>query len=220
MNHSKQDIWETEDSCIEFEGEPGKIPDSSAICIAKPAPLVEYAIPLHVTNRYTDRDDCRIIVTSSVSAEETIRQQQAITPSASSRLGVVDATADEYLASLYQKNPTISLPRPGELSQLALSVWELHEALSMSCSKTHVILRSLTPILEEEPLERVTNVLERLMEQQRSNSSLTVFSIEYTEHDEATMAVLEELVNGIFWIEQTGQQGLRLDYQRARTYDR
>lgn len=220
MNHSKQDIWETEDSYIEFEGEPDKIPDDSAICIAKPAPLVEYAIPLHVTNRYTDRDDCRIIVTSSVSAEETIRQQQAITPSASSRLGVVDATADEYLASLYQKNPTISLPRPGELSQLALSVWELHEALSMSCSKTHVILRSLTPILEEEPLERVTNVLERLMEQQRSNSSLTVFSIEYTEHDEATMAVLEELVNGIFWIEQTGQQGLRLDYQRARTYDR
>ncbi|NUB93530.1 hypothetical protein HT576_21300 [Haloterrigena sp. SYSU A121-1] len=216
MNHSNQNIWKTEACAVDFEGIPDAIPDDSTICIAKPAPLTEYAIPLRITDRYTADNDCRVIVTSLVSAEETIQQQQSLTHSAVSRIGVVDTRADGYLESLYQENPTISLPQPGELSQLAIAARDLHEALSTSCSKPHVILRSLTPILDAEPLERVTNVLERLIRQQSSSSSLTVFSIDYTEHDEATMAALEALADGIVWVEQTGERPLRFDYRRVR----
>lgn len=216
MNYRNRNIRELEDSTVDFEGIPDTISDDSTICIAKPAPLTEYAVPLRITDRYTAANDCRIIVTSSVSAEETIQQQKSLTHTAASRIGVVDMTAGEHLESLYQENPTISIPRPGELSQLAIAVWDLHEALSTSCSKTHVILRSLTPILDEEPLERVTNVLERLIRRQRSSSSLTVFSIEYTEHDEATIAAFKDLADGIVWVEQAGDRNLRLDYRRVR----
>lgn len=216
MSHSNRNIREFGDSTVDFEGIPDTISDDSTICIAKPAPLTEYALPLRITDRYAADNDCRIIVTSSVSAEETIRQQESLTRAAASRIGVVDTTADEYLESLYREHPTISIPRPGELSQLAIAVWDLHEALSTSCSKTHVILRSLTPILDTEPLERVTNVLEQLISQQRSRSGLTVFSIEYTEHDETTMAALEDLADGIIWVEQTGDRNLRFDYRRVR----
>lgn len=220
MNRSRSDASVSDDLFQNHDEIPETLPDGSAICIAKPAPLVDYAIPLRVVNRYADRTECRIIVTSSVSADETIQQQQATDPSTDARLGIVNTTADEHLASLYQENPTISLPCPGELSQLALAVWDLHEALSSSCPKTHVIFRSLSPMLNEEPLERVTSVVEQVIDRQRADSSLTVCSIEYTKHDEATMAALKELVDGIIWVEQTEKRDLRFDYQRTRTRTR
>ncbi|WP_152423968.1 DUF7504 family protein [Natronorubrum tibetense] len=216
MTHFKTDDWTTTESLIDFDGIPDTISSSSTLCIAKPAPLTEHALPMRITNRYADRGDCRIIVTSSAGAEETIRQQKAIEPLEESRIGVVDTTANDYLAALYQENPTISLPHSRELTQLSLAVWDLHETLSEPCEKTHIIIQSLTPILAEGRLESVINVLERWIEQQRATSSLTVFSIEYTEHDEATMVALERLVDGIVWVEQTERQKLRLDYQRAR----
>ncbi|WP_436343695.1 DUF7504 family protein [Natronorubrum sp. FCH18a] len=217
MIHFKTDDWGSTDSLIDYDGLPETISSNAALCIAKPAPLTEYALPLRIVNRYADRNDCRIIVTSSVSAEETIRQQQTIAQSGDYRIGVVDTTADEYLAALYQENPTVYLPHSRELTQLSLAIWDLHETLSESCSKTHVGIRSLTPILAEGRLESVINALERWIERQRSTSSLTVFSVDYTEHDEATMAALERLVNGIVWTEQTERQGLRFDYHRTRT---
>lgn len=217
MNHSEPDTREVDESLLGFEDVPDTLSTDSAICIAKPAPLAEYAVPLRITDRYTDRNDCRIIVTPSIGTDETVRQQQTITPSGDYRMGIVDTTADEHLDALYQENPTIYLPHPGELSQISLAVWDLYEALSSSCSNTHVILRSLTPLLAEKRLERVTNVLERLIEHQRAHSNRLVFGIEYTEHDEATMAALRDLVDGIVWIEQASDRSLRLEYRRART---
>nr|WP_136351010.1 hypothetical protein [Natronorubrum bangense] len=139
-----------------------------------------------------------------------------IVQSGESRLGVVDTTGEERLDALYQENPTIFLPRPGDLAQISIAVEELEESLSSSCSKTHVVLRSLTPILAESSLDGVRSILERIIEHQRSNSSLTVFSVEYTEHGKATMTALKKLVDGIVWIEQTTTDDLQLNYRRVR----
>lgn len=216
MNRFQVDDWTTDDALIDCDDLPEIIPEKSVLCIAKPAPLTERALPLRIANRYADNADCRVIVTSSVGAEETIAQQKSIGWSTASRLGVVDTTADEHLAALYQNNPTVFLPRSGDLTQISLALEELEESLSSSCSKTHVVFRSLTPILAESSLDGVRSVLKCVIEHQRTDSSLTVFSVEYTEHGEATMTALEKLVDGIVWTEQTANDGLRLTYQRAR----
>lgn len=217
MNHSETDEPVNSDAAIDWTGLPDTVSNGSAICIAKPAPLTDYALPLRVVDRYADSSACRIIVTPAVEADETIRQHDAMSSSADSRLGIIDLTGDEHLDVLYQSNPVIYRPHPGELAQITIALWEVENTLSSSCSKTHLIFRSLTPILLEDDLERVTNVLERVIDQQRSDSSLTVFSVDYTEHDERTMTALKDLVDGVVWVEQGGNRELQLEYRRTRT---
>lgn len=215
MNETTRRAYDVEDGSVDLEAIPRSVPNGSVICVAGPSPLTDYALPLRITDRYTATDDCRIIVTTATGADETIAQQNAITPAGGHRVGVIDTTADEHVASLYQEHPTISLARTGELTQITLALWDLEEALSTACSTPHVIVRSLTPILEQAGLERVTNVLESVIEHQRAAGSLTVFGIEYTAHDERTMAALERLADGIVWVERTGQGDLELEYQRT-----
>ncbi|WP_152423384.1 DUF7504 family protein [Haloterrigena salina] len=218
MNHSRTNT-RTNEALIDLEGIPETVPDGAALCIAKPAPLTEYALPLHITNQYADGEDCRIIITSSITAEETIRQEQQVVATADRRLGIIDTTADEHLEALYQENPIISIPRSGDLTQVTLALWDLEESFSKTYPKTHVILRSLTPILNDSSIEGVRNVLETVIEHQRSRSCLTVFSVEYTEHSEPTMAALEILVDGVVWVEQTANDEHQLDYHRTRNID-
>ncbi|RQH00080.1 hypothetical protein EA472_12790 [Natrarchaeobius oligotrophus] len=203
------------DESVDLDTLPRSIPDGSVICVARSSPLTDNALPLRITERYAAPDDCRIIVTTATDADETIAQQNAITPTGEHRVGVIDTTADDHVESLYQEHPTISLARTGELTQITLALWDLEEALSTSCSTPHVIVRSLTPTLEQAGLERLTNVLESVIEHQRAAGSLTVFGIEYTAHDERTMAALETLVDGIVWVERTGQGDLELEYRRT-----
>ncbi|MHC3439972.1 DUF7504 family protein [Natrialbaceae archaeon A-gly3] len=217
MNETSTNTHGIDDDSLDLRDLPETVPSGSVICIAKPAPLTGHALSLRITDHYTDCDDCRIIVTPSVSAEETIQQQNALTPSADHRLGIIDTTATEHLEALYQENPTVYLPRTGELTQITLALWELEEALSTPCSTPHMIFRSLTPVLAEEGLDRVTNILEQIIEYQRTHSSLTVFSVEYTEHDEETMIALETLADRIIWVEQTAERNPRLEHYRIQS---
>lgn len=216
MNYSETDNQINPEDSIDFEGLPNTIQSRSALCIAKPAPLTDYALPLHITNRYADHDDCRIIVTPSVDAEETIHQQETISPMADNHLGVIDTTANKHRDALYQPIPIVYRPHPGELAQITLALGELDTALSPACSKTHLILRSLTPSFAEISRERIFNVLKQLIKRQQSNSSLTVFSVQYTEHNESTMTALAELVDAVIWVEQGSNRTLRFDYQQTR----
>lgn len=216
MKSTETDHQITPDDSIDFEGLPEVVPSRSALCIAKPAPLTNYALPLRITDRYADPDDCRIIITPSVDAEETIRHQEAISPIADNRLGVIDTSVDKHRDALYQPTPVVYRPHPGELAQITLALWELDTALSPSCPKTHLILRSLTPILAEDSRERVINVLKQLIKRQQSTSSLTVFSVQYTELSESTMTALAELADGVIWVERQSNGTLRFDYQRTR----
>lgn len=199
---------------IDFSRIPKRIPEKSVLCIAKPASLTEYALPLRIIDRYADKSDCRIIVTSSVSAEETIRQHNEITTSSDICLGVIDT--NDQRSSLYQENPRISIPHLGDLVQLDLAIDDLQNTNSTSCSETHVIFRSLTPVLSEAHTEPVANLLRRVSRRTRSNSGHTIFGIEYTKHSEETVALLEKLADGIIWVEQTSPQNFRFEYQRTR----
>lgn len=216
MNHAETDDRIDPGEAIDFEGLPKTIRSRSVVCIAKPAPLTEYALPLRITNRYADPDDCRIILTPSVEAGETIRQQDAISPMDDTRLGILDTASDKYRDALYQPTPVVYRPHPGELAQITLALWELETALSPSCPKTHLLVRSLTPILTADSRERVINVLKQLIKRQQSNSSLTVFSVQYTDHSESAMTALTALADGVVWVERGSNGTLRFDYQRTR----
>ncbi|USZ72498.1 hypothetical protein NGM15_04055 [Natronosalvus halobius] len=80
--------------------------------------------------------------------------------------------------------------------------------------KTHFGIRSLTPLLADEGLERTISVLEHLIEG-RTDSGLVVLGLEYTKHDEATLSALREIVDGIVWIEERTDGSISAEYRRV-----
>lgn len=202
---------------IDFEDVPGTVPDGSTLLVAKPAPLEEYALTPRLVDRYANPDEGRLVVTTTVDADRTIRNHRAISAEASDRLGIVDASDRRQPSSPFQQYPTVSLPHPGELTRIVLALWELNATMSSTCNRTHVVVRSLTPILEEEPIERVARVIDQLADRKREDDGLLVVSVEYTAHDEATMSYLRELVDAVVWAEVAADGPLELEYRRART---
>lgn len=202
---------------ITLDSLPTDIPDGSAILVAKPASLLEHSLPLQITNRYAKPGDRRVVLTTTVDAERTIEQHLALSRgSPDERVGVVDVSGEDHPSAPFQKNPTVSLPDPSELTRIVMALWELGSTLSKRGSATHVVVRSLTPMLEAERLARVARVVEQLVERQRSVGGVAVFGIEYTSHDDRTMVELSEIVDGVVWVEETSDGQLRFDLQRSR----
>ena len=219
MNTPNTDPPPVDERSIELQTLPESVPPGAAILLAKPAPFDEFELPLRVVAQYTDSDECLIAATTSLTADEIIRQYTDNRSTGFGRFGVIDATAKHYQSAPYQEHPTISIQYPGELVQLTLAFWELHTAFSKSCLRTHFVIQSLTPLLLEDDLDRVVNVLQNRIERQRENSSLTVCSIQYTQHDDATMNALMQIFDGVLWVEESADGQLGFDYERARGRD-
>ncbi|WP_425499142.1 DUF7504 family protein [Natronosalvus rutilus] len=199
---------------LDFEGLPDSLTEDSVILVAKPAPLEEHAVSLRILDRYTSPEERRIVVTTAISAERTIRQQTALESPDSGRFGVVDATPQNHPSSPFQKYPVVSLPHSVELTRLVLALWELEASMASDSRTTHFGIRSLTPLLADEGLERTISVLEHLIEG-RTDSGLVVLGLEYTRHNEATLSALREIVDGIVWIEERTDGSISAEYRRV-----
>ncbi|WP_312908055.1 DUF7504 family protein [Natronosalvus caseinilyticus] len=199
---------------IDFEGLPNNLTEDSVILVAKPAPLEEYAVSLRILDRYTSPDDRRIVVTTAVSAERTIQQQTALASPESGRFGVIDATPQHQPSAPFQQYPVVSLPHSVELTRLVLALWELEASMASGSQQTHFGIRSLTPLLVDEGLGRTVSVLEHLIED-RSDSGLVVLGLEYTRHDEDTLAALRAIVDGIVWVEERTDGSISAAYRRV-----
>lgn len=93
---------------------------------------------------------------------------------------------------------------------IALS--DLSAATPPSDAARHLAIRSLTPILEAAPVERVRTVLDRVTGL-RVNGGLCLLGIDYTAHDGATVRSLAEQVDGILWITASDGDTLEFDYR-------
>ncbi|MFC7216168.1 hypothetical protein ACFQO4_19070 [Saliphagus sp. GCM10025334] len=202
---------------IDFEELPNSLTEDSVILVAKPAPLDEYAVSLRILDRFTSPAERRIIVTTAVSAERTIQQQIFLASPESGRFGVVDATPQNHPSSPFQKYPVVSLPHSVELTRLVLALWELEASMASDSQKTHFGIRSLTPLLADDGLERTISVLKHLIEG-RTDSGLVVLGFEYTKHDEDTLSALKEIVDGIVWIEEQTVGSISAEHRRVHAH--
>ena len=186
---------------------PDELPAGSSILVAKPAPMDDRTLTLRLSDRYADPADCRLVLTTAVDAERTIDQHRAVVDdSASGRLAVVDASGGNRPSAPFQEHPTVSLPNPSELTRIVLALQQLESTLSRDCETIDVVVRSLSPILEETRLQHVTRVVDQLAARQRSDGGVAVFGIEYTRHDDRTMRRLAGLVDAVVWVEATGDE--------------
>lgn len=196
---------------------PDDLSRGGSVLIASAGDPTRYAIGLNALCEYGDGDDTAFIVTTTRSADTTLETYEQVCPEKERpRLRLVDTTDRQpSVPSIYGEAATIFIPSPGDLERLVIALSDLSEATPPSDGARHLLIRSLTPILKETPVERVQTVLDRVTGL-RANNGLCLLGIDYTAHDEPTIRSLAEQVDGILWVTESGDGTLEFDYLQTK----
>lgn len=89
-----------------------------------------------------------------------------------------------------------------DLTRDVLVCWELETTLLRTAETTHMAVQSLAPLLAEHDLERACAPIEQLIDH-RVASGYTFLEFEYTDYDDTTLSALQEIVDGIVWVEES-----------------
>lgn len=196
---------------------PARLVHGGTVLLASAGDPTQYAVDLRAICEYGTAADAAFVVTMTESAERTLEAYEQLDSGDSPSVGLVDTTADQpSVSAIYGEQPVIFTPSPGDLERLVLALSNLLGYRSLEKETRHLVVRSLTPILEAAGTSRVRTVLEQLTDVS-SQSGLCLLGIDYTRHDEETITALAEQVDGILWITQTESEQLEFEYQPARS---
>ena len=193
---------------------PETLTGGRTLLVACPGHPRHYALGLQALATNADSTDTGIIVTTAETATETIDTFDALAGTESGlTLKFVDTSSpDQSLSAVYDETPVIFTPSPGDLERLTIALSDLTDVTQPQDGDQHLIVRSLTPILETTPTERVETVLDRVTGL-RTGNGLCLLGIDYTAHDEATLQTLAGHTDGILWLSHTADGNLEIDYQ-------
>lgn len=176
-----------------------------------------YAVNLRLLCTYGAVEDTAFVVTSTERVNQTIETYGRLgigmdRPS----LGIVDTTSEQQsMSALYGETPVVFTPAPEDLERLVLALSDLSENTALSNGACHLVVRSLTPILESVSTARVYTVLEQITDL-RSETGLCLIGLDYAAHDERTMATVADRMDGVLWVTQPSLDHLAFEYQPTR----
>lgn len=193
---------------------PNTLSRGQTLLVACPGDPTPFAVGLQALCRFGDSPDTAIVVTTTTGATETIERYTERCPGPHHPgLRVLDTTSrDQSLEAVYDETPIIYTPSPGDLERLTIGISELATGTPTTDAERHFIVRSLTPILDAAPTDRVCTVLARTTGL-RTQGGLSLIGIDYTAHDEPSMRAIAAETDGILWVTQPTPTTLDLDYQ-------
>lgn len=202
---------------LQVDAFPDGLTTGATVLVASAGDPLQYAVDLRVLCKYGNADDTALVVTMTESANQTMEIYERLCPESNRpSLGFVDTTSKQPSASaLYGETPIVFTPSPGDIERLVLALSELSGNSSPSNGVRHLVVRSLTPILRTTSIARVRTVLEQITGL-RSETGLCLLGLDYTAHDEETMAAVVEQVDGILWVTQISSDRLKFEYRPAR----
>lgn len=199
---------------------PGDFPDSltagATVLVATAGRTTRTAVGLQALCGFGHAEDVALVVATTDSADRTVDRYETVCSNRTRpALELVDTTADQQVSAMYDETPVVRTPSPGDLERLVLAVSELAEGGPPTDGERHLLVQSLTPILEVAPTDRVCTILDR-MTGLRSQAGLCLLEIDYTAHDEGTMSALADRVDGVLWVSRSKSDGTTLDYRPTR----
>ncbi len=198
---------------------PDRLGDGTTVLVAYPGNLAASSVCLRLLCRVADADDTALVVTTTASANRTLQTvahhfEADETPA----FGVVDTVSEQQsISAVYDETPVVFTPANADLERLVLALAELSGADPPARSARHLVVRSLTPLVEATSVSHVSSVLERVIGL-RSDDGLCLLGLDYAAHDEATIAELARHVEGLLWVSGTGVDGLDLTFRPARAH--
>lgn len=214
MDHRAGDVDETPTLS------PGDFPDAltagATVLVATAGRTTRTAVGLQALCGFGHAEDVALVVTTTDSADRTVDRYETVCSNRTRPgLELVDTTADQQVSAMYDETPVVRTPSPGDLERLVLSVSELTDSKPPTDGDRHLLVQSLTPILEAAPIDRVCTILDRITGL-RSRAGLCLLEIDYTAHDAGTMSAVADRVDGVLWVSRPESDGTTLDYRPKR----
>lgn len=198
---------------------PTTLAEGATILLVGPFDPSEHALGLGLLAQYGTSNDSALVVTTRESAEATVEAwEQVSTRGVRPSIGVVDTTSEKQsIAATYEEVPTFFTPSSGDLERIVMALSELTEAMPRTRGSRHLVFRSLTPILQEAPTDRVCRVLERVGGL-RTSSGLGLFGIDISAHDRATLGAIADTVDGVVWVDRTEDGRFETEFNPRRAH--
>lgn len=209
-------ITDSEPVDMEIDAFPDGLTAGSTVLVASAADPTGYAVGLRALCHYGTVDDAAVVVTTTESADRTAETYDRLC-SATERpsLGIVDTVSKQLsMSTLYCDPPVVYTPSPGDLERLVMALSEISGNSPPTSGNRHLVVRSLTPMVESTSVSRVCTVLDRITGL-RSGAGLALLGLEYTAHDEETMAAVTRRVDGVLWVTRSADH-LEFEYRPSR----
>lgn len=196
---------------------PESLAAGSAVLVAGPTDPTVRALCLRALCRYRTPGDPTFVVATTEGADETRDRFEQVCPAGNRQtLAVVDTVSKrQYLSSIYSEEPTVFTAAPGDLERIVLGLSDLTGGRSSPGETRHLVVRSLTPLLDAAPVDRVAPVVERITGL-RTDSGYAFFGLDFTAHDEETMADLAACVDGILWFKTASEGTIEFELRSTR----
>ena len=202
---------------LQVESVPASLSGGSTVLVATAGDPSQYAVCLRLLCAQGTEEDTAFVVTTTESADRTISVYDRLGEKTKRPLiDIVDTVSEhQSVSALYGETHVVFTPSPGDLERLVMALSDLSDSSAPSNGAQHLVIRSLTPILEASSPTRVSAVFERVTGF-RSESGFCLLGIDYTAHDEETMAAIATLVDGVLWVTRPSPDRLAFDYQPTR----
>lgn len=196
---------------------PGGLSVESTVLIASAGDPAENPLSFHLLREFGNANDTALVVTTTESADETIERYESIHPEVDRpSLGLVDTFSEhQSVTAMYGETPVVFTPSSGDLERMVVALSDLSGNAPPLSGARHLVIRSLTLILQAASTARVCTDLERITGL-RSDDGLGVLGIDYTAHDEETMAAVAAQVDGVLWVTRDETDRLEFDYRPTR----
>lgn len=202
------------DTAVSF---PDAIGDGATVLVVVDTNPTAYALGLRALCQYGGADDSALVVTTTESADRTAAVYDDIRSNDCPSICLVDTVSEQQnVTALYDDPPTVFTPSAADIERIVIALSELTEEKTPATSR-HLVLRSLTPLLEHSSTNRVCNLLQRISGL-RTGTGIGYIGLEYSEHDEGTIAAVAQHVNGILWVTEDSNCTLDFEFQLARRY--
>lgn len=213
MDGASESVPDCED--VQYDSFPAGLSAGSTVLIAGTVDPASYGVSLRAIHQFGDGDDTAFVVTTTESVDETVVRYEALCEDSDGpSLGFVETTSERRsISALYERYPVVYVPAPGDLERIVIGLSDLTGIRPPSSGTRHLVIRSLTPLLEHASTDDVCTILERISGL-RMGSGLTLFGLDYTAHDDETMAALTEFVDAIVWVTKQSNV-LEFEYARA-----
>lgn len=192
---------------------PQAVADGATVLVATHGDPTDRAVCLHALAAHARPGDLALVVTTTESGDRTTATYEGlVAPADRATLGLVDTTAGQSITALHAEPPVVYTPGPNAIEQLVIALSDLFERLTPVAGERHLVVRSVTPLLAALPADTVASLLARVVGL-RSEGGLNLIGIDYSAHDEATMATLGDCVDGVLWATFPSADRLAFEYR-------
>ncbi|WP_193570247.1 MULTISPECIES: hypothetical protein [Halorussus] len=208
----------------DFDERLGAVVDAlsppTALLVAGTVDPAEYALDLRLLSRVGSPDETAFVVATTGSREDVLAHTRDDDAAGVGSLAVVDTVSeDQYLTAPYADVPTVFMPSADDLERVVIGLSDLTGTVVPATGTRHLVVRSLTPMIEGATAGRVCRLLERT-EGLRTGDGLGIFGIDYTAHDEETMRELTSVVDRLLWVSEDSDGRLQFELRDAgRRFD-